>query len=283
MQTGVVQAASQAQLYQLSAQRSGLATEVVQLKSQIDLQRDLVASAQRDLDRTRPVAARGSISSRDMQQREEALLSRRQELSQLTQALASKQAAMTEAERNAAQVVSQSRVQSASLAAARAGVAQQAAANENLRAYVLRAPVAGRVTALTARVGQPASTQTPLMAILPTGSELRAQLIVPSTAIGFVEPGQEVRLATDPFPYQRFGAVTGTVLTVATSSVTRETGSGTVASVYPVTVRLETAAIDAFGRKEHLLSGLTLTARIVTERQSLFAWLFEPLLAVRRW
>ncbi len=190
---------------------------------------------------------------------------------------------MTEAERNAAQVVSQSRVQSASLAAARAGVAQQAAANENLRAYVLRAPVAGRVTALTARVGQPASTQTPLMAILPTGSELRAQLIVPSTAIGFVEPGQEVRLATDPFPYQRFGAVTGTVLTVATSSVTRETGSGTVASVYPVTVRLETAAIDAFGRKEHLLSGLTLTARIVTERQSLFAWLFEPLLAVRRW
>ena len=71
----------------------------------------------------------------------------------------------------------QAQAQHASLAASRAQVAQQAASTAGSRAYVLRAPVAGKVTALTARIGQPASTQTPLMTIVPAGSVLRLSLI----------------------------------------------------------------------------------------------------------
>lgn len=65
---------------------------------------------------------------------------------------------------------------------------------------MLRAPIAGRVTALTARVGQPPSPQSQLMAIAPIGAKLRAELAVPSAAISFVKPGQEVRLTIDAFP-----------------------------------------------------------------------------------
>jgi membrane fusion protein len=49
-----------------------------------------------------------------------------------------------------------------------------------------------------------------------------------------------------------------------------------------VTVELEQPSVAAYGRREPLVSGMTLTARIVTEKQSLLQWLFEPLFAVQR-
>ena len=274
-------ASAQAQAAQLATQRSGLAAEIEQLEAQIGTQRALIASAQQDLDRARSVADRGFISGRDLQVREETLLSRQQGLAQLEQALAAKRAALAENERSAVQISVQARAQTASLAAARAQVAQQAASTAGSRSYVLRAPIAGRVTALTARVGQPATPQSQLMALVPTGAKLRAELAVPSAAIGFIKPGQEVRLAIDAFPYQRFGTVTGIVQTVAASAINAQGPNGTAVAVYPVTVALKQSAVNAYGRSEPLVSGMSLAARIITEKQSLLEWLFEPLFAVR--
>ena len=275
-------AASQAQVSQLAEQRVGLSAEIAQLEAQINLQRVLVDSARRDLERVRNIAERGFVSGRDLQNREELLLSRQQGLAQLGQTLAARRASLAEAGRRATKVAAQARVQSASLAATRAEVAQQAANASGSRAYVLRAPVAGRVTALTARVGQPVNAQSPLMSIVPAGSVLRAELAVPTAAIGFVKPGQAVRLAVDAFPYQRFGTVTGKVITVANSAVTRQTANGSTIAVYPVAVSLDRVRVKAFGRDEVLVPGMTLNARIVTEKQSLLEWLFEPLYAVRQ-
>lgn len=280
-QSDATQASAVAQTSQLDAQRSGLVAEITQLQSQITTQQVLIASAQKDLDRARTIADRGFISGRDMQVREEALLARQQGLSQIAQSLAAKRAALAENDRTTAQISAQARAQTASLAATRAQVAQQAASTAGARSYVLRAPIAGRVTALTARVGQPASPQSQLMAIVPTGARLRAELAVPSAAIGFVKPGQEVRLAIDAFPYQRFGTVTGTVQTVASSAINAQGPNGTTVAVYPVTVALNQSAIRAYGRTEPLVPGMSLTARIVTDKQSLMQWLFEPLFAVR--
>lgn len=282
LQSSATMAASQAQVSQLAEQRAGLAAEIGQLESQINLQRALVESARRDLERVRIIAERGFVSGRDLQNREELLLSRQQGLAQLGQMLAARRASLAEAVRSAVQVAAQARVQSASLAATRAEVAQQAANASGSRSYVLRAPVAGRVTALTARVGQPVNAQSPLMSIVPTGSVLRAELAVQTAAIGFVKPGQEVRLAIDAFPYQRFGTVPGKVITVASSAVPRQTADGTTIAVYPVTVSLSRTNVAAFGRTEALIPGMTLSARIVTEKQSLLEWLFEPLYAVRQ-
>ncbi|MBJ7438998.1 MAG: HlyD family efflux transporter periplasmic adaptor subunit [Sphingopyxis sp.] len=281
-QISAVTASAQAQVFQLSAQKSGISAEILQIQSQIGLQRDLVASAQRDLDRTRTVAERGFISQRDLQYREEALVSRRQGLAQFVQTLAAKRATLIELERTAAQIMAQADAQKAGLAASRAELVQQSANNSGARSYVLRAPVSGQVTALTARVGQVANQQSALMTIIPAGSKLRAELTVPSAAIGFLKPGQEVRLALDAFPYQRFGTIRGQVLTVARSAVSKQSESGATTLVYPVTVAVDRIYVVAFGRKEPLVSGMSLSARIVTEKQSLLQWLFEPLFAVRR-
>lgn len=282
MQFSASLAAAEAQTAQLAAQQAGLAAEIDQLRLQKDAQSRLIATAEEDLRRATEIAGRGFISKRDLQVREETLLSRQQGMAQLDQALAAKRAALAENIRSSAVIAAEARSQSSSVEASRAQVAQQAVSASASRAYVLRAPVAGRVTALTARVGQPVSPGTQLMAIVPEGSRLTAELAVPSTAIGFVKPGQDVRLALDAFPYQRFGTVKGTVRTVAKTAVNTSGPGGITLAVYPVTVDVIEPRISAYGRLEPLVPGMSLTARIIAERQSLLEWLFEPLFAVRR-
>lgn len=281
-QIDAANAAASAQQSQLAAQQAGLRSEIGQIQSQITIQENLIETAQADLERAQQVAERGFISQRDLQIREETLLARQQGLSQLNQSLSAKRAALAESERSSAQITAQARATGANLAAARAQVGQQAASTAGSRSYAIRAPIAGTVTALTARIGQPANSQAPLMTIVPAGAELQAELAVPSSAIGFVEAGQEVSLAIDAFPYQRFGTVKGEVLTVAESALSQQGANGAVVAVYPVRVKLDVNAVTAFGRNEPLVSGMTLSARIVTERQSFLEWLFEPLYAVRR-
>ena len=281
-QIDAANAAASAQQSQLAAQQAGLRSEIGQIQSQITIQQNLIETAQGDLSRALQVAERGFISQPDLQIREETLLARQQGLSQLNQSLSSKRAALAESERSSAQIAAQARATGANLSAARAQVGQQAASTAGSRSYAIRAPIAGTVTALTARIGQPANSLTPLMTIVPAGAELQAELAVPSSAIGFVESGQEVSLAIDAFPYQRFGTVKGEVLTVAESALSQQGANGAVVAVYPVRVKLNADAVTAFGRSEPLVSGMTLSARIVTEKQSLLEWLFEPLYAIGR-
>lgn len=255
--------------------------EIAQISSQITIQEDLVKSADADLTLARTIAQRGFVSGNDIRRREELLAQRQQSLSQLRSTLAVKQAELIQTDRTGAQARAQSGGEVADITARRAQVAQQAATAAGSRSYVLRAPVGGRITALAARVGQPANAQTVLMTIVPSHSLLRAEIAVPTSAIGFVKPGQAVRLSIDAFPYQRFGTVGGKVLSVAASAITRAQPTGGVETIYPTVIVLDRQQMVAFGRTQPLIPGMTLTARIVTNEQSLLEWLFAPLYAIR--
>ncbi len=282
LQERALDSAMQADLRRSEQQHVGLEAEIAQLEAQIGLQRTLVASAERDMARVHAVADRGFVSGRDVTAREEQVLSRQQVLAQLTQTLSAKRGALNLALTDAEGIRARHQNDSAAIAAARAGVAQQAAETGARGVYVLRAPIAGTITAQGARIGQTAVPQDKLMTIVPTDSPLQAQLYVPSSAIGFVKPDQRVRLSIDAFPYQRFGTVSGRLLSVATSSVELPGTDGKSQFVFPATVSLDRSELRAYGRSAPLVSGMTLNARIVTERQSLLQWLFEPLFAVRR-
>jgi membrane fusion protein len=145
-------------------------------------------------------------------------------------------------------------------------------------AFVLSAPVTGTVTNLTARLGHAIGPNVPAMLILPEGARLQADLSIPASAIGFVEAGQQVRLAIDTFPVERFGVVEGRVTMVSRTSVIAEGG----VRVYHATVAIETPSIYAYDREFPLQSGMTLNARIVTAERSLIEWLFDPLFALAR-
>jgi membrane fusion protein len=165
-----------------------------------------------------------------------------------------------------------------------AATEQRIAEIEGRRAFIVRAPIAGRVAMLEANIGQPAQTQHPYLEILPEGSALKAELLVPTRAAGFVHAGQEVRILYDPFPYQNFGTYRGRIAQVS-QTVISGTDATTPISLkepaYKVNVELERPDIDAGGRKIPLQSGMLLKADIMLEKRPLIIWLINPLLAAR--
>lgn len=266
----------------IRAQIQGLASEIGSLMAQAGIQRDLVASATRELALVQDVAKSGYISRRDILLREETLLTRRQQLAQLEQGIAAKRADLAEAQRSANLLRAEAGAQAAGISSNRAALAERRAQAESSRGYLLTAPVDGMVTAVTARPGQRLADRQPLMMIVPKAAIPGAELYVPTSAAGFLAVGQPVRLAIDAFPYQRFGTVQGRIAAISAVAVARPDASGASAPVYLVSATLDQPWIVALGQKQRLLPGMALTARIVTRKQSLIEWLFQPLFAVRR-
>lgn len=145
---------------------------------------------------------------------------------------------------------------------------------------VVRAPVSGMATGVVYEPGQYVTPQVSLLTLLPEGGELQARLLVPSRAIGFIEPGQQVNLRYRAFPYQQYGTYAGTVLRVSRSAVTPGSADLPVAiqaPVYVVTVSLARQSIRAYGREYPLQAGMMLEADIVTGEMQLYEWLLQPL------
>jgi membrane fusion protein len=122
------------------------------------------------------------------------------------------------------------------------------------------------------------------MTITPAGAALVAEVYVPSRAIGFIKPGQAVRLLYDAFPYQRFGPAAGTVQAVSATVLYPQEVQAAMRidePVYRVVVQLAQQVMPAFGRSMNLSPGMALSADIVLEQRSFAEWLFEPILAMR--
>ena len=279
-QTSRMMSAAAAERSRLAEEIAGLSQELASLNAQIELQRRLVEVADSEFRQVQSVAGRGFISRRDLDARESALLARRQQLAQLEQVHAGKRAAIAAAHRSIAQSEAAADAQAAGMLSNRAQLAQERAQAEAAQGYTITSPVAGTVTAVAARPGQATSQQQTLMVVIPADATPRAELHVPTDAAGFLAPGQEVRLAIDAFPYQRFGTVTARISDVSSAPVPRASAAGGAAPVYLVTAQIMEPWVTAFGRNHPLLPGMTLSARITTEKQSLLEWLFEPLFAV---
>ena len=149
---------------------------------------------------------------------------------------------------------------------------------------IVHAPVSGRVTYLSAREGKFANHQLPVLAILPEGAKLMAELYVPTRSIGFVESGMAVRLRYDAYPYQRFGSYAGNVSNYSQAVMDPREISAPVGGeepVYRVIVDMESQSVMAYGKELMLQPGLMLEADVIIERRSLFEWLLEPLYSLK--
>lgn len=150
--------------------------------------------------------------------------------------------------------------------------------------FWLRAPRDGRIASLAVVEGEQARPGRDLMTLVAPDAHMHAVLLVPSRAIGFVNPGQEVRLLYDAFPYTRFGTHGAEVVSVGASILAPgelDAPARALEPVYKVRVRPSAAAVTAFGREVPLQAGMALEADLRLERRRLWRWLFEPLLALR--
>lgn len=155
---------------------------------------------------------------------------------------------------------------------------------------LIKAQVDGVVSVSYAEIGQFVDSSRTLASILPSDSQLIAQLYVPSRAIGFVKTDDKVLLRYAAYPYQKFGHATGKIDTVAkTASASQSLPTiGTVFGVeqsidepvYIIKVKLDKQSITAYGQQLPLVAGMTLDGDIMHETRKLYEWVLEPLYSI---
>ncbi|HEX5128479.1 MAG TPA: HlyD family efflux transporter periplasmic adaptor subunit, partial [Usitatibacter sp.] len=155
---------------------------------------------------------------------------------------------------------------------------------EARRETVIRAPMAGIVANIAVNRGQSVAADAPLATVLPKGSGLHVELLVPTRAIGFVTKGAEVVLRYEAFPYERFGQYRGVITNIGSNVWTQGERIGPLSArepVYRVDVQLERQSVAALGQEFPLRPGMLVNADLLLERRTLLEWLFEPVLQLK--
>ena len=262
----------------------GLKNQVDQLDAQIPLQQDRIKISESLVASISELVAKGVATDVEFKRRKSDLISQKQSLNSLRQDLAARQNQLTDNQSNLNQlpIVIAEKIQL--LRNELSSVEQRIAEINGRRAFVIRAPIEGRVSALQASSGKIAEPNQLQLEIIPA-STLKAELLVPSRAIGFVHVGQPVGIRYDAFPYQNFGRYNGTITEISHDILTRSDVPSAIITtdepVYKVTAALDRQDISAYGKNMPLQAGMLLKADVILDRRSLMRWILDPLLSVR--
>ena len=219
----------------LTALIGGLKTEVSELQGQIESQKEAVRVSREIVASVIDLRARGLISALEFAQRELTALGQKQKQNSLNQELAARQNQLTETSYSLEQLPTVMAGKIQSLRSELATTEQRITEISGRRAYVIRAPDGGRISTLQTTVGQFANSRRPQMEIIPNDSALQAELFVPTRGIGFVQPGQKVRILYEAFPHQQFGAYGGRISEISQTILTGLTPLDPSSSRSPLT------------------------------------------------
>jgi membrane fusion protein len=168
---------------------------------------------------------------------------------------------------------------------------EKLANSEAHRLIEIRAPEEGVVTAILAHAGQTVSTGAPMLKIVPQYAPMRAELLAPSSAVGFIHKGARVLLRYSAFPYQKFGEYSGTVVSVSRAALNAEEVKNLLAGAppskengpfYRVVVEPDTQIVNIDGEESTLPAGMQVHASALLERRRLYEWMLEPLYDIGR-
>lgn len=288
-----LQAAQAAQLAQLDEQASGLQTQLATARTELAHLGDEIATRQHQIDLTNEVLDRYRklqdgqyVSVLQIRQQEATALEYTSDLQALQRAQLEQRRAIDQLQQQLAALPGQRQAVRADYLRDSAAVGQELVQVQANGALVIKAPVDGVVATRMAKPGQAIQNGQPLLSVLPGDGKLEAELLVPSRAIGFIEPGDTVMLRYQSYPYQKFGHQRGAVAQISRSALTSSELGALIGNAqqgepyYRVTVVLGKQAITAYGKSELLKPGMLLDADILGERRRLIEWIFEPLYAI---
>ncbi|MGB5331970.1 MAG: HlyD family efflux transporter periplasmic adaptor subunit [Woeseiaceae bacterium] len=162
----------------------------------------------------------------------------------------------------------------------RSQLQQQITRHESERRVVLKSPITGKLAALQVQKGSAVLPNDLLATVLPENLTLVAEVYVPSSAIGFIKPGQRVRLMYDAFPVQQFGTFEGEVQRVSDFILMPSELPQTFSlreATFKVQIAIENDSIFLESGSAPMRPGMLLAAEIILESRSLLDWLLEPI------
>ncbi|WP_419735678.1 HlyD family secretion protein [Pseudomonas sp. COR18] len=162
---------------------------------------------------------------------------------------------------------------------------EQILAVEYEKGMVIKAPQSGTVTAIQGVNGSYYDNTKPVTFLMPSTSELEARLLVPASAIGFINKGDVTYLRYSAFPYQQFGQGKGRIYSISETSlaptdISMTTGSSATEPMYLVKVELESSFVKNAGKVYRLKPGLLLDADIMLEHRKIYEWMLRPFFAI---
>lgn len=276
-------ALSAAQETGIRAQLEVARHELAQAMAQASGHRRQVALARETLERYRALERDHYVSTLQVRQQEQALLDQLDAQQQLERQATALQRQLAQLGQALRELPAQRAAQFAATAGELASLDRERIQNQASGELLLKAPVAGLLASLLVEPGQAVRAGQPLLSLLPAGSRLRAQLFVPSRAIGFIRTGDKVLLRYQAYPYQKFGHQQGVVAGISRNALgAAESGSlpgNTQPSepYYRVVVAIDRQSIRAYGQEEPLRPGMLVDADILGEHRKLYEWALEPL------
>jgi HlyD family secretion protein len=146
----------------------------------------------------------------------------------------------------------------------------------------LKAPQDGMVKDLaTHTIGTVAQPGTILMTLVPLADALRAEVWLSNEDVGFVRPGQAVKLKFSAFQFQKYGMLDGRVEQVAADAMDQQEGNqdkgGQPAMLaYNTLVKLLDQRLVADGIAYRLVPGMQVTAEIKLGERTILEYLLSP-------
>ncbi|WP_020598145.1 HlyD family secretion protein [Spirosoma panaciterrae] len=142
--------------------------------------------------------------------------------------------------------------------------------------HTIKAPVAGTVSQLAGRY--PGSYVQPgeVLGVVSPDSNLLVECYVSPKDIGLLRPGMVARMQVDAFDYNQWGLAQGKVVEVSNDIVVMDNGASAKQPVFKVKCKLDQNFLALKeGYKGYLKKGMTLRARFVVTRRSLFDLLYD--------
>lgn len=261
--------------------------ELAQIETEIGTRREQIRIAEETLQRLRQLEDDRYVSLLQIKQQESNALSWQGEMQSLQRQAIAARRSIAQLQQALRELPGQARATDAGLARDLAVLEQEQVETQARGALTINAPVAGLVSAQMVKPGQAVQAGQPLLSLLPGDAALEAELLVPSRAIGFIEPGDRVLLRYQAYPYQKFGHHEGRVARISRSALNPgELGAllGTAQGgepLYRVTVQLAKQAVTAYGSEELLKPGMLVDADILGEKRRLVEWIIEPLYSLK--
>lgn len=145
-----------------------------------------------------------------------------------------------------------------------------------LKYQELKSPKDGIVFDLQASSpGYVVNSERPILKIVPTDN-LVARISIPNRDIGFVKPGQPVKVRVDAFPYNEFGELSGSILSIGSDVLEPDENFNYYR--FPVTVSLDSNFLAYKNAQLPLIAGMSVNANIILRQRPVIAIFTQRLL-----
>lgn len=273
---------AQQQVDQLHRRIRDLQNEIAQSDAEIRIQQQRLASAREQA--ARYASLKGFASDVIVQQKKDDAIEQDLKLQTLKRQRASVERDLSAAKSEEPSILLRSQSQIEQLERQISELQQNIVQEEARRESVILAPIAGTVTNIAVSQGQSVTEGLGLATVVPKGSGLHAELLVPTRAIGFIAPGNAVVLRYEAFPFQRFGQYRGVVSGMSRTvwSPGEQLGPMTVKEpVYRIDVKLDAQSVQMGPQTFPLRPGMLVNADILLEKRTVLEWIFEPVLQLK--